>query len=110
MIDLEQFNVRLGNNTAVIQQVMKMFLEQYAEDPSFLRGPFESGDTDALFNAAHSIKGALANMCADEDAAAAAAVESVAREGKLPDEALLTALEARLADVFAQIRAELGSA
>jgi len=40
MIDLEQFNVRLGNNTAIIQQVMKMFVDQYADQPDLLRGPF----------------------------------------------------------------------
>ncbi|GEM_PF-2221587 len=107
MIDLEQFNVRLGNNTAIIQQVMKMFVDQYADQPDLLRGPFQSGDTDALFHTAHSIKGALANMCADEDAAAAAAVESVARGGDLPDEALMADLESRLNDIFVQIRSEL---
>lgn len=107
MIDIEQFNVRLGNNTAIIQQVMKMFIDQYADKPDLLRGPFQSGDTDALFHVAHSIKGALANMCADDDAAAAAAVESVARGGDLPDEALLADLESRLTKVFSQIREQL---
>jgi len=46
-------------------------------------------------------------MCADEDAAAAAAVESVARGGDLPDEALMADLESRLNDIFVQIRSEL---
>lgn len=107
MIDLTQLNERLGGNTAVIHQIMQMFVDQFGGDKPVLRAPFEAGDTDTLFHTAHSIKGALANMCAEEDAAAAAAIEAKARAGDLPEESLIADMEGRIRQIDAQIQAEL---
>lgn len=105
---MEQFATRLGGNTAIVDQVMKMFVDQYGNKPDLLREPLESGDVEKMFHTAHSIKGALANMCADEDAAIAAAVETPARAGTMPDESLVAELEQCVNAISDQIEAHLG--
>lgn len=103
MIDVQQFSERLGNNTAIVEQVMKMFRDQYGHQPDILRGPASAGNLEELFQIAHSIKGALANMCAADDAAVAAEIEHQARAGQNPDDALLADLEARIIQITQQI-------
>lgn len=107
MIDMDQFNARLGNNQAVIVQILKMFSEQFGKQPDLMRPSFTHGDTDTLFQLAHSLKGALGNMCAEEDAELAGQIESLARSGELPAESLMAEIELRLSEIEAQIQAEL---
>lgn len=107
MIDMDQFNARLGNNQAVIVQILKMFSDQFGKQPDLMRPAFTHGDTETLFQLAHSIKGALANMCAEEDAAIAEKIESQARSGELPAESLMAEMELRLSELEAQIQSEL---
>ena len=61
MIDLDQFNARLGNNTAIIKQVLTLFIEQYGPNPGLLRDACAAGDTEQVFHLAHTLKGTLAN-------------------------------------------------
>lgn len=107
MIDMAQFNQRMGNNSDIINKVLQIFLDQYQQQSDLLREPIASGDPEQVYFAAHSIKGALANICADEDAAVAEQIESLAREGTMPDEALIQQFSQHLEGVYAQIKQHL---
>lgn len=107
MINIDQLNTRLGNNTAIVEKVLGIFVTQYGAGNEVFEGPISTGNTEEVYHLAHSIKGALANMCAEEDAAAAAKIESVARDGSIPDAALVSDMEQRIQDINTQIRNHL---
>ena len=108
MIDIEQLSVRLGNNAAIVEKILGIFTTQYDNGSPVFANVMASGNTEEIYHLAHSLKGALANMCADEDAAAAAEIEQVARNGAVPDTALVDAMEQRITAINDQIKAHLG--
>ena len=110
MLDVAKFIDRMGGNEDVVRQVMKMIKDQYTGKTDLLREPFSAGDHEALFQTAHSVKGALANVCAEDDAAFAAKIELAAREGNLPSEAELDEMKQRLDSVLVQIDEYLSEA
>ncbi len=107
MIDLEQLSVRLGNNAAIVEKILGIFTMQYDTGTPVFASVMASGNTEEIYHLAHSLKGALANMCAEEDAAAAAEIEQVARNGAVPDGALVDAMEQRITAINEQIKAHL---
>lgn len=103
MLDISQFIQRLGDNHSVVRQVMVIFRDQYTGNTQLLSELNEQGDLEKLYQSAHSLKGALANMCADDDASLAAQVELQARQGQAPSAEQLQDMETRLSAVLAQI-------
>jgi len=103
MINIDEFNARLGNNSAIVGKILKVFSDQYGQKSDLLREPVDSGDTEQVYFLAHSIKGALANICAEDDANIAAQIESVAKAGTMPEEALIVEMETRMQKIYAQI-------
>jgi HPt (histidine-containing phosphotransfer) domain-containing protein len=104
MIDIEQLSARLGNNKAIVEKIMGIFITQYDTGQPVFESGMASKDTEEIYHLAHSLKGALANMCAEEDAAAAAEIEMIARGGDVPDSALISAMEQRVQDINSQIK------
>ena len=107
MIDIEQLNTRLGNNVAIVEKILGIFTTQYDTGQPVFASAIASGNTEEIYHLAHSLKGALANMCADEDAAAAAEIESAARNGSLPEASSVEAMETRITAINEQIKAHL---
>jgi len=107
MIDIDQLNTRLGNNTAIVEKVLGIFVTQYGKGEPVFASAVSNGNTEEIYHLAHSIKGALANMCAEEDAAAAAEIESAARDGSVPDAALVADMEQRIQAINTQINNHL---
>ena len=107
MIDLEQLSARLGNNTAIVEKILGIFTAQYDTGSPVFASAIASGNTEEIYHLAHSLKGALANMCADDDAAAAAEIEQIARNGSVPDNALVDAMEQRITAINEQIKTHL---
>lgn len=107
MIDIDALSARLGNNTVIVEKILGIFTTQYDSGAPVFESAIASGNTEEIYHLAHSLKGALANMCADEDAAAAAEIESAARTGAMPDNQLINAMEARLSAINEQINAHL---
>lgn len=103
MIDMEGLSARLGNNATIVEKILDIFVTQYGNKPSVFGDSIASGNTEEIYHLAHSIKGALANMCAEEDAAAAGAIESAARDGNIPEESLVADMEKRIRDINEQI-------
>lgn len=107
MIDIEQLSVRLGGNTAIVEKILGIFTTQYDTGNPVFAVAITQGNTEEIYHLAHSLKGALANMCAEEDAAAAAEIESLARNGSIPDDALIQGMEQRIKAINQQIHAHL---
>lgn len=103
MLDISQFIQRLANNHSVVRQVMVIFRDQYTGQTQFLTELNEQGNLEKLYQGAHSLKGALANMCAEDDASLAAQIELQARQGQAPSAEQLHDMEACLTAVLAQI-------
>mgnify|MGYP000217416762 CR=1 FL=1 len=103
MINIDEFNARLGNNAAIVGKILKVFCDQYGHKTDLLRDPVGSGDTEQVYFVAHSIKGALANICAEDDANIAAQIESAAKAGTMPEEALIVEMESRMQKIYEQI-------
>ena len=108
MIDLEQLSARLGNNAAIVEKILGIFVTQYGNQDAVFASAVSAGNTEEIYHLAHSLKGALANMCAEEDAAAAAEVESAARNGAIPDAESIAAVEQRIKDIIQQIQNHSG--
>jgi HPt (histidine-containing phosphotransfer) domain-containing protein len=107
MIDIDQLNTRLGNNAAIVEKILGIFTAQYGNQDAVFDSAVSSGNTEEIYHLAHSLKGALANMCADDDAAAAAEIESAARGGAVPDAALVADMEQRIKAINEQIHSHL---
>lgn len=108
MIDIDALSARLGNNTTIVEKILGIFTTQYDNGTPVFESAIASGNTEEIYHLAHSLKGALANMCADEDAAAASEIESAARSGAIPDSQLVNDMETRISAINAQIKEHLG--
>lgn len=109
MIDIEQFSAKLGNNAAIVEQVFKVFIGQHEGQIGIIREALEAGNLELTYQTAHSIKGALANLCAAEDAKVAETIEHIARAGEVPAAELIDDLDVRLSAAVAQINEYLGA-
>lgn len=103
---MDAFAARLGGNDAVMQQVFEIFQKQYGHNPALIKALVEQGDVQAVFQTAHAMKGAFANMCATEDALAAENVEKPARAGQMPDAESVDILVRSVESVAEQISSQ----
>ncbi len=89
----------------------EMLLRKFAESASVqeIRTPLAAGDTETAARAAHSLKGAAANLGATAVADAAAEVETAIKSGNAAPPSLLDALDAKLRTTVQAIRAALPS-
>jgi PAS domain S-box-containing protein len=81
--DREELLSRLGGDTEVLDEVVALFL---AESPRMLgnvREALDQGDARALGRAAHTLKGAAANLAAGGAAGVARRLEDQARQGDI---------------------------
>ena len=80
VFEREQVLFNLGGDDELLQQLIQM----YAEDEPRLLADIDTAiarlDADALHNAAHALKGAVANFCATRAQASAQKLERLGRE------------------------------
>ena len=81
---------RIGGDTEFLTELVEMFRTNGAEQLELIRTAFESGETDALKNASHAIKGTAANIGGKQVAEVAFELEELARKNQLEgaDEAI----------------------
>ena len=92
------------------EELLAQLIEMYAEDEPRLVGDIDAAvkarDAEALYNAAHALKGAVSNFCANRAQASALLLERLGREKRMDDApAALAALHRELAalrEAFAQ--------
>lgn len=97
IINMDNALARVGNDHALLLDMVSYFLEDFPGLMQRIRGHWNAGEADEFARCAHSLKGLCANFDADSTAAAAAAVEAIGRSGDLTQaEPAIGHLEAEL--------------
>ena len=91
------WRARCGGRVELAQRVVGIFVDQVAKDLPQLEDSIRGGNPEEATKVAHRIKGASANVCAEDLRADAEIVEQLAREERLDETpAPLARLEADL--------------
>jgi HPt (histidine-containing phosphotransfer) domain-containing protein len=85
MFSLDEAASRLGLDIDDIIDFLKEFLSYSDEDLSTIKRGLETGDSAAVAQRAHSIKGAALNLSLDEVAAVAVRLEKAAKNSDMQD-------------------------
>ena len=105
-VDTKSALRRTGGNPKRYEMLLRKFAESTAVEE--IRGALAAGDTATAARAAHSLKGAAANLGATAAAEAAAKVEATIQAGQDP-QPLLDAMAASLSTTVQAIRSALPS-
>ncbi len=81
--DREEMLERLGGDTELLDDVLKVFLEECPKMLDQIRGAVDGGDPNVVRRTAHSMKGALLNISAAPAAAEASQLELLGSEERL---------------------------
>jgi two-component system sensor histidine kinase/response regulator len=94
----------VGGNVELFSRVRDVFAKQTPELLAAMRAAIAAGDSEALAQHAHKLKGSLSNFPRNSGATLAANVENAARAGDLMNvDAMLAELEAAIARLTAQM-------
>lgn len=97
VVDLTEGLARAGDDREFFKELLEMFLEDAASKLEEIRKSVASGDAQTLASAAHSVKGAAANLAAHPVREVALRLETAGREGRANGlEGDVEALEERL--------------
>jgi two-component system sensor histidine kinase/response regulator len=95
---------RLGDDEAIHKMVLDIFLQDLPDQIDALRAALTTGEADPVRRAAHAIKGAAANVSAEDLRTVAAAMEEAARENRIGEvEAALDTLLEQQAALVAEL-------
>ncbi len=98
LMDREAAMERVGNDLELLQEVARLFLEEYPESLQRIRSAIERGSARDLERAAHALKGSVSNFGAKKVVQAALELEKLGRSGTVEGaERLYQALEQELA-------------
>jgi HPt (histidine-containing phosphotransfer) domain-containing protein len=78
VMDLEAMRTRLGGDEELTREIMQFFLDDYPDLLVHIAGAVRDGDADAVRVAAHTLKGAAAQLSATTVAACASTLEQAA--------------------------------
>jgi PAS domain S-box-containing protein len=76
---------RVGGDLELLIELAGMFMEDYPQLLAEIEGALRNGDSDALRQSAHTLKGAVGNFSAQNAYDAAYALEQIGRSGDLSD-------------------------
>ena len=82
-MDRELSLSRVGGDSELLKEIAVLFIEDYPNMISDLRGAFARSDAKAVERAAHSLKGSVANFGARAAVEAALKVEDLGRSRQL---------------------------
>jgi HPt (histidine-containing phosphotransfer) domain-containing protein len=95
----------LGGDETVFRELIQLYLQEAPKLLGAVRNAVAQGNADALRQAAHALKGTLANLAAPDARAAAEALEVMTRTGDLAGApTALANLERQLERLHAAIR------
>jgi len=83
IIDVSEFLMRVENDRNLARDLLEIFKEEYPRHLEALRDAVDSLDSVRVAAEAHSMKGMLSNLAAEEAAAAAARLEQLGRSGEV---------------------------
>jgi two-component system, sensor histidine kinase and response regulator len=72
---------RVGSDPDVLREIIQLFIEDCPKQLDAIRAGLEAGDTNAVYRAAHTLKGSIGNFQAQEIVALLQRLEARAREG-----------------------------
>ena len=84
-LDISDMRRRLGNNDALIADLLRMFLDIHPQQMAAVRSAISSGRTDAVRYTAHTLKGCASNLSAAGVVDASASLERAAERGEAGD-------------------------
>ncbi len=82
-IDVKQALNQLGDDEELLHEVIEMFVESLPDALASLQKAAAEKDADALDRAAHSLKGAASNICAEPTRALSEKIMLLAQQGEL---------------------------
>lgn len=97
-VDMPELLNRVEHDEELLVELLMLFQEDLPESRAALDRACSNGDLQEMAQAAHKLKGMLANLSAKRSAALAAEIESTARAAnapKMPE--LMTAFEQEIA-------------
>ena len=99
----------LGGDEELFMQIAGMFIADWPRSLAALRAALAASDAATLRSAAHSIKGAVANFCAERAVQMARDLEMTGKTGDLAQAPRqVDATIAAVDEVVAALKAELG--
>ena len=101
---------RVGGDLDLLKEITRVFLDDCPRSLDQLRAAAARGDSQAVEQVAHGLKGAASNFGAKRVVATALVIEQMGRAGKLDDfAAALAALEAACAELRSELEALIAS-
>ena len=85
VLDRDALLDRLGGDIGLFEEITGLFIEDCPKLLSQIRSAVSGGDARALEQAAHTLKGCVANFGADAAYQAALRLERIGRAGELDD-------------------------
>lgn len=80
-VDMPELLARVENDRELLSELLALFLEDYPKLRDVLHHAVKVGDARQVKEAAHSLKGMLANLSMQHGAELAAKIEAAARTG-----------------------------
>jgi HPt (histidine-containing phosphotransfer) domain-containing protein len=74
---------RVGGDAELLQEVARLFIDDYPNSMKSIRAAIDAHDAKALERAAHNLKGAVANFGAQATVQAALRLEQIGRAGRV---------------------------
>lgn len=106
MLNVAELLEQTDNDWELLREAFQIFCRECPTELSHLQRHVESRDAAGIANTAHTIKGMLANFCAEEPWNAANELERAGSEGDL---SAADSLFIRLRDTSKQLQCELGA-
>jgi len=83
IIDVSELLLRVENDRGLARDLLAIFKEEYPPHLDALRDAVDSLDSAQVAAEAHTLKGMLSNLAAEEAATAAARLEQLGRRGEV---------------------------
>lgn len=108
VFDYDDFMERMDGDGALLKEVIEIFLEDAPALLSALGSAVRRMDAAAMENAAHTLKGAAANISAKGIQQLSGAMQELVRKGQIAEAAgLMDDMEAQYADLARILRSHL---
>lgn len=105
LIDTKAFLARVSSDRALAREVIDLFLSEAPELLAQIQSAITGGDCPRLANAAHALKGSVANFSAEHAYALAYELEKIGRTGDLsPAVEILSALRREILLVTSSLK------
>ncbi len=83
IVDKALLMTRVGGDTALLDELVQLFLKNSQEMLSAVKNAVEHGNAEGIEKTAHSLKGSVGNFAAERAFQAAMKLETMGRDGKL---------------------------